>query len=254
MDLKTMRDNAIRNTPEQNRQPRPAQSYVPSGNYPVRRRRPGAGENRAVRPGGADLGKAIGPIEWSGRRVPHFCQGDDSWKGRTLNDDDTIGSAGCGISCCAMALNYFGRPATPADVDACMDANHGYIQGSDGIADWNIALAAKASSSLTVKVDRDIRLYAGGDAAEMYRVIEESLTQNIPVIGRVKYRNKAGDYHHFVLIVGRDRDGNHIINDPASFATNGAADPNLPNVILETSTRNGGFDLVGIQSLNVQIA
>ncbi len=188
----------------------------------------------------------------NGRVVPHFCQGDSRWSNRLMNDDDTISRAGCAITSCAMVMSFFGRDVTPADVDAYMDAEGGYMNNSDGIGDWNIALGAKANRGPQVTLARSIRLYAGGDADLMQQAIKDSLRNNVPVIARIVYpqKNSASDVDHFALIVGRCREG-WVLNDPALTNGHGAADATLPDVVLQTATRNGGLQLVGADILNV---
>ena len=229
---------------------------VRSGKLAGQDKEPDAGRRRRRKASRRAGRRGFGAIKWNGSRVPHFFQGDERWKNIGLNDDDTIGSAGCAISSVAMMLRYFGRDVTPADVDAHMDRNGGYQSGRDGIKDWNVALATKEEPGLRVTWAGSIRLYDGGDRDEMYRVLHDQLAQNRPVMGRIKYGNPttSGDVDHFLLIVRRTRDGNHVMNDPAHPEGDGASDPTLPNVVLETATRNGGYNLVGIDYYNVETA
>ena len=253
MDMETKRATAGTRPVHKNKTRSSRQSYIPSVGYPGRPK-PENADTPTNRPGGRKRRRRFGPIRWNGQKVPHFFQGADPWDDVKLNHDDTIASAGCAISSVAMCLSYFGRSVTPADVDRHMDANHGYSQGSDGIANWDIALATKAAPGLTVKLDKSVRLYEGADEDAMYQSIQESLTRNIPVIARIKYGNSTATYNHFAVIVGRTRSGDHVINDPGLRDGDGAANPKLPNVVLETATRNGGLELVGIQTLKVETA
>lgn len=200
-------------------------------------RRPRARRNRTVR--------------WNGNTVPHFWQGGSPWGKRLMNDDDSISQAGCFVTSVAMVLGYFGRDVDPGDVDAHMDANNGYISGSDSIRDLNVALATNAGSGPRVTLARSFRLYDGDDESEMHKAICKSLRENVPAIARLRYADRdSGGVHHFAPIVGRTRQS-YVINDPAQPNCNGAEDPTLPDVVIETAMRNGGLQLVGADILNV---
>jgi hypothetical protein len=191
-------------------------------------------------------------VERNGKRPPHFWQGASPWGTRLLNDDETLSKAGCAITSVGMALCFLGRDVNPGDVDAHMDRNGGYSKGSDGIGDWNIALAAGAGNGQRVTLQRSFRLYNGDDEAQMRTAIRDSLMRNIPVIARLNYpqRDASGGVQHFALIVGHTADG-FVMNEPALSNGNGAADPSLPDVVIETATRNGGMRLVGADILSI---
>jgi hypothetical protein len=133
-----------------------------------------------------------------------------------------------------------------------MDANNGYeSERSDGMGNLNVALATNAGSGPRVTLARSFRLYDGGDESEMHKAICKSLRENVPAIARLRYADRdSGDVHHFAPIVGRIRQS-YVINDPGLRNGNGAEDPTLPDVVIETATRNGGLQLVGADILNV---
>jgi hypothetical protein len=188
---------------------------------------------------------------WEGRRPPHFCQADGRWGKEKMNTDDTLSKEGCAITSVAMALAYFGRDVTPADVDAQMDRHGGYSTGNDGIGNWNVAFATGAGNGPVVTQGTSYRLYSGADEEEMHSAIRESLRLNVPVIARLRYGNSdTRTQDHFALIVGRTREG-YVINDPGISAGGGAEDPSLPDVVIETATRRGGLELVGADTIEI---
>ena len=169
-----------------------------------------------------------------------------------MNTADTLSKEGCAICSVTMALAFLGRAVTPDDVDDHMDRNGGYQSGRDGIGDWNVAYAAGRNGGPEIRLGHSYRLYEGADEAAMRDAILDSLRRNVPVIGRIRYldRDASALPHHFVLIVGRTREG-HLINDPGREAGDGASDPTLPDVVIETATRRGGLELVGADIIDV---
>jgi hypothetical protein len=169
-----------------------------------------------------------------GRRVPHFSQADPAWASRILGNRRTISAAGCAITSVAMVLKYYGRDVDPKILDEHLDNNSGY-QG-DAVV-WDVAFRCGAvAGGVTFSSRRVV-------TSNFKTVLDERISQNKPTIARVDYgTDDDGLYNHVVVIVGRHKDGHYIMNDPASSAGDGVADPSDIN-LLEKTTRKSGYTL-----------
>jgi murein DD-endopeptidase MepM/ murein hydrolase activator NlpD len=168
-------------------------------------------------------------------KVPHYCQADSAWGSRTLGNSATISAKGCAISSVAMILKYYGRDVSPLTMDQYLDDNSGYSGDS---VKWEVAFACGAVEGGVTFGARTI--VSSGFKA----VLDDRISQNKPTLARVDYASDTdGNYNHFVVIVGRHKDGHYIMNDPASSGGSGAADPSDINLI-EKTTRKTGYTLV----------
>ncbi|MFV8754006.1 pesticin C-terminus-like muramidase [Nannocystaceae bacterium ST9] len=170
-----------------------------------------------------------------GKKVPHYCQADSAWGARTLGDSATISAKGCAISSVSMILSYYGRSVTPLTMDEYLDDNDGYSGDS---VKWEVAFKCGA-------VEGGVSFGARTVVSSGFKaVLDDRIAKNKPTLARVDYASDTdGSYNHFVVIVGRHKDGHWIMNDPASSGGNGAADPSDINLI-EKTTRKTGYTLV----------
>lgn len=170
----------------------------------------------------------------NGQRVPHFSQADALWADRTLGDSATLKSKGCAISSVAMVLKYYGRDVSPLVMDKYLDDHAGY--SGDSVL-WDVAFKCEEKDDL--KFGARTTVTSGFKA-----VLDARIAANKPTIARVDYAKDAdGTYNHFVVIVGRHKDGHYIMNDPATSAGSGASNPSNENLI-EKTTRKDGYTIV----------
>ena len=170
----------------------------------------------------------------NGSKVPHYSQGDTAWGNEILGSSASIRSKGCAITSVAMILKYYGRDVTPKTMDEYLDDNSGY--SGDSVI-WSTAF--KCSESADLKFGGRQVVTSG-----FKEVLDQRIADNKPTLARVDYADDANaTYNHFVVIVGRHKDGHYIMNDPATSKGNGAADPSDANLI-EKTTRHTGYVLV----------
>jgi len=194
-------------------------------------------------PGGADVGTyGVQTIYRDGRKCPHISQVGKPWR-KLFRDQIGAASAVCSIT---MILQYLGRNVNVMDV-----ADHVEQNAKDKTDFAAVAFKFKETEDLPKvrALARDGN--AGGFAAKLNARIE----QNLPTIARVKFKTaptgqEALPWHHFVVIVGKNKDGQYLMNDPAANDGDGASYPKAANVV-ETTTRSGGYTIESIHEFNV---
>lgn len=193
--------------------------------------------------GGA--GEGVKLIYRDGRKCKHYSQGDSRWGSDDLgNENRTISQAGCAISCVAMVLDYFGRTVNPGTLDKYLDKNNGY---SGNAVKWNVAYECGAAADLP-KVSRGSVIK---DAGQFSKILDERIDKNLPTIARVDYgRDKDNRYNHFVVIVGKTKDG-YIMNDPGTRHGDGASDPSNENIV-ELTSRKKGYEMVQLDLVDAE--
>jgi hypothetical protein len=170
----------------------------------------------------------------NGKKVPHYSQGDSQWGSRTLGSSASISAKGCAITSVCMILCYYGRDVNPKTMDEYLDANSGYSGDS---VKWEVAF--KCGETADLKFGARTVVTSGFKA-----VLDKRISENKPTLARVDYGSDTdGNYNHFVVIVGRHKDGHWIMNDPATSKGSGADDPSNDNLI-EKTTRKSGYTLV----------
>lgn len=177
-----------------------------------------------------------GLIRRNGEAVPYYAQFDPRWKSRRLGDSSSISAAGCAVTSLAMVLAYYGRNVDPGKLDAFLDQNKGYDGNS---VYWQRALDYRPTGTgpgLRYVEKRD------GSAATLIPEIDRRLDRGQPTIAKVKY---PGSNSHFVVIVGRNSAGEHLINDPGVSAGNASTNPDRKDAVLERASR--GYTLVRIE-------
>lgn len=177
-----------------------------------------------------------------GKKVPHYSQGDSKWGKRILGSKATISQKGCAITSVAMILSYYGRDVTPEIIDQYLDDEDGY---SGDMVKWAVAFKCAETSDLKFGGYKTIK-------TGMTKVLDERIATNKPTLARVDYKSDVGEvYNHFVVVVGRHKDGHYIMNDPATIKGNGASNPTDENLIEKTS-RKQGYTLVQVDIFDPQ--
>lgn len=192
--------------------------------------------------GDSGLSTAIGPpqlITYNGQRVPFFTQFDATWGTRKLGSNKTLSAAGCAITSIAMILKYYGRDMDPKKLDEYLDDHNGY--SGDNVV-WATALKA---GEVAGKPKLTLTNAFFSDSAQFATVLAQRIAKNWPTLAHLDYGsdvNVTGD--HWVVVVGRNANGNFIINDPGTSQGNGAANPGQKITIIGESTRKSGLNLV----------
>ena len=137
------------------------------------------------------------------RKYPYYVQWDRRWSYDKLGDIN-IAIGGCGPATVSMAISGLlnDNSITPDKIAKIADEN-GYFT-DDGIK-WSFF------NFITKKYNLQIK-----NVSLNQQSIDGVLQRNNPIITSVK-AGKFTTVGHIVLIVGKDNDGNYIINDPNSY-------------------------------------
>jgi hypothetical protein len=163
-----------------------------------------------------------------------YSQGDPQWADRILGRNRTFRQAGCLVTCLAMWLSYHHKDTTisPKDLDEYLDKHQGYANDS---VIWDVAL-----SIFPEPLKREKITEVSG--------IQDEISKVLPIIARVDYgRDLDLEYNHFVVIAGVLPIG-YAIMDPATWRGNFFRWMTTENV-LQTTSRKGGYTLVGLDHL-----
>jgi len=144
-------------------------------------------------------------------KYPLYKQCDQRWGNDTMgvpghpDQDDSICSQGCAMSCVAMALGghgikILGQEATPGTLNKWLQASNGY-QCLDGDC-CNLVLDAP-----TLLAPSKMKCY-GEPIVPFYNTLVKFFMDGLAILAHVRNR------HHFVLIIGIDKE------NPQSFITN----------------------------------
>ena len=137
------------------------------------------------------------------RKYPYYVQWDRRWSYDKLGDIN-IAIGGCGPATVSMAISGLlnDNSITPDKIAKIADEN-GYFT-DDGIK-WSFFDFITKKYNLKTK-----------NVSLNQQSIDDVLQRNNPIITSVK-AGKFTTVGHIVLIVGKDNDGNYIINDPNSY-------------------------------------
>ena len=137
------------------------------------------------------------------RKYPYYVQWDRRWSYNKLGDIN-IAIGGCGPATVSMAISGLlnDNTITPDKIAKIADEN-GYFT-DDGIKWSFFDFITKKYNLQTTNVSIS------------KKSIDDVLQKNNPIITSVK-PGKFTTVGHIVLIVGKDNDGNYIINDPNSY-------------------------------------
>lgn len=135
----------------------------------------------------------------NGMEIPHFLQYDSRW-GSVTYGNSTIKNAGCGITCMAMILNYFGYSKSPPEI-ASWSMSHGYYVNGVGTS-WSFFEGI--SSEYGIKCT---------NIGKSVNKLVDALSKGNPVIVSMAPGTftKGG---HFIVLRGITADGKILVNDP----------------------------------------
>lgn len=139
--------------------------------------------------------------------VPSFRQGDDRWSDDAIGgveENGTLGSAGCAVAAAAMIFKSYGIDTDPAQLNWFLTSVGGYTD--QGWLYWERAAWWAP--------DRVRHVY---EDLPSYHLIDSNLSHGNPVIVRVRLRNGIT---HFVVIAGK-QGFDYLIRDPGAGAAKG---------------------------------
>jgi len=177
-----------------------------------------------------------GDIKLINPQIPHFSQGDSRWAQRNLGRGSSIRREGCAICCVAMVLGFYGRNVNPGLLDDYLDANNGY---SGNCVKWDTAGSYEAAGTgPELKYER-IKAIPGKEK-ELEEILCKRIDRGLPTMVRVDYGTDPGlTYNHFVVCIGKTKDGFFVMNDPATRLGNGYQNTTDDNIIQKTTRKNG---------------
>ena len=161
----------------------------------------------ASKPGGAGGGSGVSQVAPQSKqqplKVPDFTQQvfgtEPGWK---------VGNAACGVTSLAMVLAYYGANATPQTVNG-----DGQLVGEGYWMKWPANFSVGPQQFHL----QDIR---AGLPASAPAQIDAALKAGTPVIIHMYTHDWGDEQHvHYVVVTGRDSQGNYVINDPWDGAT-----------------------------------
>jgi len=147
--------------------------------------------------------------------LPLFSQRDDLWKLKKLgNSSLTIGAAGCLLTCLAMVSKYYGHETTPDQLNQDLLRVNGYaLDSATGKLDlyiWNSI--TKVYSDVT---EPKMVMTPQAVTSTQFSEIDTELEAGRPVIIEVDFNpGTVAIEMHFIVIVGKDINGNYIVADP----------------------------------------
>lgn len=149
--------------------------------------------------GDLDIDLSDMQIYANGMEIPHFLQYDSRWSNITYGNS-TIGHAGCGITCMAMLLNYFGYSKSPPQV-ASWSMEHGYYVNGVGTS-W----------SFFEGISKEYGIKSTNIGKNVKKIVE-ALSSGKPVIASMAPGTFTSG-GHFIVLRGITADGKILVNDP----------------------------------------
>lgn len=146
---------------------------------------------------------------------PFLLQGDSRWGAQLYtsrgDSSQTIKSSGCGITSMAMVLRSYGINVSPIDT-ANYSLKNGFRTSNQGTS-WGFFSSISKQYGLTCD-----------DLGKSTSKVSQYLDKGWPVIASMGPGTftKGG---HFIVLVGKDTNGNIVVNDPASLERSQASYP-----------------------------
>lgn len=133
-----------------------------------------------------------------------------AWIGSNGTNYDYKKSLACGICCDAMVAAYFGANLTPGNL----------LQANGGSASWNgtgvkNAMAQHGITSQTVAKNSESTEAKVNKLDECLEKYRNDPAHNAPPMISIYNKNNK-DANHYVMVVGKDENGDYIIVDPAN--------------------------------------
>lgn len=153
--------------------------------------------------------KALGITYYTQGKKYNKYWNNNAWKGSNGKDYSGKASVACGICCDAMIASHFGVKLTPGQL----------LQANGGSASWDgsgvVNLMKKNGLTKSRVVSKDAspkeKISKLDDCLAKY---EKDPKHNAPPM--VSIYSKGAGSNHFVMVVGKDKNGNYIIVDPAN--------------------------------------
>lgn len=139
--------------------------------------------------------------------VPSFRQGDEKWGDDPLSgleENGTLGSAGCAVAAVAMVFQSYGINVNPQQLNWFLTDTGGYTE--QGWLYWE--RAAWWAPGRVRHVYEDL---------PSYQLIDSNLARGNPVIVRIRF---GIGVTHFVVIAGKDG-FDYLVRDPGAGASKG---------------------------------
>lgn len=153
--------------------------------------------------------------------IENLSQLDPRWAGTTLGTSGTIKLYGCALICVTETCNYYGHKVTPLEVNELLKQNGGYVADPKTPKELNL-MNWTAVSKFFPDITFDKKIDCKTVPAPL-DVIDSYLLAGKPVIAFVDYNPLTPEpEQHFVLIIGKDEQGEYICNDPISKPGDGS--------------------------------
>lgn len=138
--------------------------------------------------------------------VPVFGQSDPRWGEDALGPSttDTLSSAGCAVSSCAMILASYGVDTDPQRLNDWLKQNNGFT--AEAWLEWKVAAQ--------LSPDKVKFIYEDDPS---FHEIDTNLESGNPVIVRLRY---PSGITHFVVVCGKEGH-DYLITDPGRRAKDG---------------------------------
>lgn len=129
---------------------------------------------------------------------PLYLQNDPRWKNDKMGgSEETLGKAGCFVSCISMALAHHGIDLLPNQLNELLKNNNGYTK--QGWVKWY---------SVSKITNHKIRFQASNQPN--FTQINTALKAREPVLAKIQL---YGIFPHWVLIVGKEKQ-DYFVKDP----------------------------------------
>lgn len=133
--------------------------------------------------------------------VPYYLQTDPEWASETLGDSgETMGAAGCTVSCIAMGLSALGHPTDPGSIRSALELADGFTDS--GLVVWS-AIGDITEGEVRIELPK-----------VSHGVIDAELAEGRPVIAKIMLAERVP---HWVLIVAKDGQ-EYLAMDPLNQA------------------------------------
>jgi hypothetical protein len=159
-------------------------------------------------------------LDWT-----YYRQGDPDWGSDTYsNTDGTISGKGCAMTTIAMASTALGYEINPGALNDSMKVWGGYSGGSVLWEETATSLSTLFESDSLVASRLGGSLFVYNDSTETFvfdnsarwnplDVLDDAIDECTPISVQVDNKNSG---QHWVMVIGKDSEGNYEIFDPAS--------------------------------------
>lgn len=150
--------------------------------------------------------------------LPLFSQRDDRWKSKKLGTGLlTLGTSGCLDTCLAMVSKYYGKETDPSKFDDDLIRVNGFAPEDQSYPDKNKDLYIWGSvNKIYPDISEPKRVQTPNPVTStQFASIDVELNAGRPVIIEVDFVPATASIDmHFVVLIGKDVNGNYVIADP----------------------------------------